>query len=64
MGWQRGSGYNQCAKVGAAMGRWKQVIANSLCPRIDERRVTEVNVAVNVLNCMLEFGRPSYVRIV
>jgi hypothetical protein len=26
--------------------------------------VTEVNVAVHVLNRMLELGRPSYVRIV
>ncbi len=32
--------------------------------RIDERRMTEVNVAVDVLNRMLELGRPNYVRIV
>jgi hypothetical protein len=31
---------------------------------MDERRVTEVNVAVHVLNRMLELGRPRYVRIV
>jgi hypothetical protein len=30
---------------------------------MDECRVTEVNVAVDVLNRMLELGRPSYVRI-
>src|SRR5271157_5736175 len=29
--------------------------------RMDERRVTEANVAVHVLNRMLELGRPSYV---
>ena len=29
----------------------------------DERRATEVEVAVHALNRMLELGRPSYVRI-
>jgi replication-associated recombination protein RarA len=28
----------------------------------DERRATEVDVAVYVLNRMLELGRPNYVR--
>jgi hypothetical protein len=32
--------------------------------RIDERRMAEVNVVVDVLNRMLELGCPSYVRIV
>jgi len=63
-GWQRASGYNKRARVEAAIGRWKQVIGDGLRSRIDERRVTEVNVAFNVLNRMLELGRPSYVRIV
>jgi hypothetical protein len=31
---------------------------------MDERRVTEVEVAVHALNRMLELGRPNYVRIV
>ncbi len=64
MGWQQASGYNKRARVEAAIGRWKQVIGDGLRSRIDERRVTEVNVAVDVLNRMLELGRPSYVRIV
>jgi len=64
MGWQQASGYNKRAKVEAAIARWKQVIGDSLCSRIDERQVTEVNVAVDILNRMLELGRPSYVRIV
>ena len=63
-GWQRASGYNKRARVEAAIGRWKQVIGDGLRSRIVERRVTEVNVAFNVLNRMLELGRPSYVRIV
>lgn len=64
MAWQKGSGYNQRTKVEAAIGRWKQVIGAGLRSRIDERRVTEVNVAVDVLNRMLELGRPNSVRIV
>jgi transposase len=62
--WQHASGYNKRAKVEASIGRWKQVIGNGLRSRIDERRVTEVNVAVDVLNRMLDLGRPNYVRIV
>ena len=40
------------------------MIGDGLRSRIDERRMTEVNVAVDVLNRMLELGRPNYVRIV
>jgi hypothetical protein len=64
MGWQKASDYNRRAKVEASIGRWKRVIGNGLRARIDERRVTEVKVAVHALNRMLEFGRPSYVRVV
>ena len=62
MAWQKASDYNKRAKVEAAIGRWKQVIGDGLRSRIDERRMTEVNVAVDVLNRMRELGRPSYVR--
>ena len=61
--WQKASGYTKRAQVGAAIGRWKQVIGDGLHLRMDERRATEVNVAVHVLNRKLELGRPSYVRI-
>ena len=64
MTWQQASGYNKRAKVEAAIGRWKQVIGDGLRSRTDERRVTEVDVAVHALNRMLALGRPSYVRIV
>ena len=63
MAWQKTSGYNQRAKVEATIGRWKQVIGDGLRPRIDGRRATEVDVAVHVLNRMLNLGRPRYVRI-
>jgi len=46
------------------MARFKQVIGDGLRSRTDERRATEVNVAVHVLNRMLELGRPNSVRIV
>jgi hypothetical protein len=61
---QKTSDYNRRVKVEAAIGRWRQVIGNALHSRMDERRVTEVNVAVEVLSRMLELGRPNYVRIV
>src|SRR3954462_10225556 len=63
MAWQTLSGYNRRAKVEAAIGRWKQVLSDGLRSRRDERRATEVDVAVHVLNRMLALGRPSYVRI-
>ena len=62
MGWQKASGYNIRARAEAAMGRFKQVIGDGLRSRTDERRATEVAVAVHALNRMLEPVRPSYVR--
>jgi hypothetical protein len=64
LAWQKASGYSRRAKVEATIARWKQVIGNGLRSRKDRRRTTEVEVAVYVLNRMLEFGRPSYVPIV
>ena len=40
------------------------MIGDGLRSRTDERRATEVDVAVPVLNRMLELGRPNYVRII
>ena len=48
--WQKASGYNGPPKFEAAIGQWKQVIGDGLRSRIDQRRATEVNVAVQVLN--------------
>ena len=61
--WQRNSGYTKRARAEAAVARWKQVIGDGLRSRTDERRATEVEVAVHVLNRMLQLGRPSSVRI-
>ena len=59
MGWQKASGYNIRARVEAAIGRFKQVIGDGLRSRTDQRRATEVDVAVHALNRMLELGRPE-----
>ena len=40
-----------------------QVIGHALRSQTNERQATEVAIAVDVLNRMLELGRPSYVRI-
>ena len=60
--WQKASGYNRRAQAETAVGRWKRVIGDGLRSHTDERRATEVEVAVQVLNRMLELGRPKYVR--
>src|SRR5215217_2908278 len=54
----------QQARQGRGSDRQMEtVIGDDLRSRLDERRVTEVDVAVHVLNRMLELGRPNYVRI-
>ena len=64
MGWQKASGYNRPALVEATIGRFKRVTGDGLRSRTDQRQATEINVAVAVLNRMLELGRPKSVRIV
>jgi len=61
--WQKASGYTKRARAEAVIGRWKQVIGDRLRSHTDERRATEMDVAVHVLNRMLELGRPTYVRL-
>jgi hypothetical protein len=63
MGWQQASGYTRRAKAETAMARWKRVIGDGLRARQDRPRITEMKVAVHVLNHMLTLGQPSYVRI-
>lgn len=64
MAWQTSSGYTKRARAETGMARFKQVIGDGLRSHTDERRATEVDVAVHVLNRMLEWGRPNSVRIV
>jgi hypothetical protein len=63
MGWQQSSGYNRRAQAETAIARWKRVIGDALHAQTEERRATEVKVAVHVLDRMLALGRPNYVRI-
>ena len=62
LGWQKASGYSWRALVEADISRWKRVIGDGLRSRTDGRQATEVAIAAEVLNRMLEFGRPNYVR--
>jgi hypothetical protein len=62
MGWQRASGYNWRARVEADIARWKRVIGDGLRSQTDRRQATEMAIAAEVLNRMLELGRPEYVR--
>jgi Transposase DDE domain len=64
MNWQKSSGYNLRARVEASIGRYKRVIGDALRSRTNETEVTEVAIAAAALNRMLQFGRPSYARIV
>lgn len=62
MAWQKASGYSKRARAEAAISRLKQVIGDGLRSRTDQRRATEVDIAVQALNRMLELGRPISVR--
>jgi hypothetical protein len=63
MGWQQRSGYTRRALVEASISRFKRVIGDALRSRTDRRRGTEVAIAVQALNRMLDLGRPKSVRI-
>ena len=62
MGWQTASGYNRRALAEATIGRFKRVIGDGLRSRTEQRQATEMNVAVMVLNRMLDLGCPKSVR--
>ncbi len=51
--WQKASGYTKRYRAEAAISRFKQMIGDGLGSRTDERRATEVDVAVHALNRML-----------
>src|SRR3954468_23713305 len=63
MGWQKVSGYSARGRAEATIARYKRLLGDGLRSRTDERRATEMDVAVQVLNRMLELGRPESVRI-
>jgi hypothetical protein len=49
--------------VEADIARFKRMIGDRLRSHTDGRGATEVAIAVQVLNRMLDLGRPEYVRI-
>src|SRR3712207_3373729 len=61
MSWQRASGYNWRALVEADVSHWKRVIGDGLRFRTDGRQATEVAIAADVLNRMLDLDRKSVV---
>ena len=63
MGWQKASGYTWRALVEADLSRWKRVIGDGLRSRTEGRQASEVALAANALNRMLDLGCPEYVRI-
>jgi hypothetical protein len=63
MAWQQTSGYNKRAQVESQMARFKQVIGPALRFHTDEAQATEIAIAVEVLNRMLDLGRPNSVRV-
>ena len=63
MGWQRASGYGWRALAECDISRWKRVIGDGLRSQTAGRQASEVAIAADVLNRMLELGRPEYVRI-
>jgi hypothetical protein len=63
MGWQKAPGYNWRALVEADIARWKRVIGDGLRSQTDGRQATQVAIAADALNRVLDLGRPEYVRI-
>src|SRR3954452_13017945 len=63
LSWQKASGYNWRALVESDISRWKRVIGDGLRFQTDGRQASEVAIAADVLNRMLDLGRPEYVRI-
>jgi hypothetical protein len=63
MGWQKQSGDMRRALVETSISRFKRVTGHALRSQMDQRRVTEIAIAVHALNRMLELGRPKSVRI-
>jgi hypothetical protein len=49
--------------VESDISRWKRVIDDGLRFQTDGRQATEVAIAAEVLNRMLDLGRANYVRL-
>ena len=63
MGWQRTSGYNARAGAEGTMSRYKRIIGDTLRSHSRPAQEVETRIAVDVLNRMLDLGRPESVRV-
>lgn len=63
MSWQKASRPNHRALMASDLSRWKRVIGDRLRSQTDGRQRTGITIAANVVNRMLELGRPEYVRV-
>jgi IS5 family transposase len=61
--WKKESGYHRQGTVENAFFRYKSIIGDRLCARDRKAQATEALIACNVLNRMLEMGRPRSVAI-
>ncbi len=61
--WQCDCRCNVCALVEAQIGRFQRVIGDALRSHTDRAQATELSVAVEVLNRMLDLGRWKSVRV-
>ena len=57
--WKKESGYHQQARAENAFFRYKQLIGGRIKGRNSAAQATEVGVAINLLNRMLEIGADS-----
>ena len=63
MNWQKASGRNRRALVEAMMSRYKRIIGLALKSRHPYAQHTEAMIGVDILNQMLDLGRPITKRI-
>lgn len=61
--WHKAYGYDWRTLVEADISCFKGVIGDGLRSRTDQRRVTEVAVAVNVLNRTINLEHPEDLRL-
>ncbi|MCP3915309.1 MAG: IS5 family transposase [bacterium] len=61
--WKSESGYHQQGRVENAMFRYKSIIGDRLRARTEGAQAVEAALACNVLNRVLELGRPASVAI-
>jgi hypothetical protein len=62
MGWQKTSGYNARAGAEGAMSRYKRIIGDTLRSHSRPAQEVKTQIAVSILNRMLDLARPESVR--